>query len=1004
MPSALIAAILAAGSLALHGEPERDPRPVPQPVAQPDPLSLDGRDFAGIRLKLEPVEGEILLASVLAHGWTVGSTRRLYLDGDVILGLPGYTLHARRAVVWLERIDDAPSAGGGIYQLFAFLDGVGNPGADPALAVEAERLGVEAVVRLTAPIALRADKRSEAETDGRLVREGELALAEHLRRIIGGRPSPPPLPGPSSIGEVSPIPFDANLPPATRDAPIFAREGVITASAGQVKVVTEEGRTAIMLSGGVILAYEDRAASRTLLIEGEQAVVFLRGERLADPTRYTAEDVDGLYIEGAVSATDGKYTIRADEVYYDVGANRALILRGIFWTYDERSRLPIYVRADALRQESEQQFVAEHARVSTTAFFTPQLSIGASTVTITRGREEDESSIFIDARDIVLRAGNVPFFYWPIFQGDPSRIPIRAVAFQETSATGAALKTSWRLRTMLGDALPPGVQGDLLLDWYFERGPGLGTDLAFGWPDSRGELLLYTLPNDVGRDRVQNGARIERDGEFRGIARGSHTFLIDQAWVLRIEAAHISDETFVPVFFPSLGRTEPELTNRAIAARRDESSLLTVEVAGSFNDFIASEAQLQSAGFGVDRLPEARYIRIADDLLADAPGALLYDGEARVGALALHLDEPLARDRGFARPGGSQRAFGIAPAQSIADRLLAAGYSESTILRFDTRHELSAHLDAGGLIINPFVTGRLTAYDDDFGAFSPRAADETVRLWGAAGARASTTFVRIDDSIASRLFDLHRVRHIVVPSVTAMHAGTTIDHADLPAYDPDVEAIAEGSTVKLALDQTFQTQRGGPGRLRSVDVLRLDSEIVLSSADTDADSPIGRFFDGRPELSNLGDFLELDGAWQATEVVAITGNFVYDLDGSSPAKETIGYIIDHQPDFATYGELRYLAALDAIDVGLGANYRFTAKYSSNGWIVLDGETGEVRSVNAEVLRRYPSLLLRLGIFYDLESDNSGFNFGLQPTGVPGGETRLRGIGSQEGASTSRIGG
>ncbi len=989
----------------------------PQP--QVDPLSLDGREFAGVRFRLEPVGGTIDLEARRAHAWQSGSTRRLFLDGDVRVSLPGHDLYARRAAVWFERIDAGIEAGGGVYQVFVFMEQVGNAGADPELALEARHLSVEAVVRVIAPVTLRADKPFQGEPPARTIRDGELALAAHLRRLVGGRPSAPFTPGPVRVEDVPPIAIDRALPPARRDAPIFARQGVISAAAGQVKVVTEAGRTAVLLSGGIHVAYEDRASGRTLLMEGAQGVVFLRGERLGDPTRYTTDDVEGIYLEGAVAATDGNYSIRADEIYYDLAGNRAMVLRAVFWTYDERIRLPVYVRADAIRQVSSDQFVAERAAVSTTAFFEPHLSIGASSITITRtggtrphdrppapGDEPEPAGVLVDARNIVLRAGSVPFFYWPIFQGDPSKIPIRSLVFHESSATGAALKTTWRLKTMLGDSLPTGVDGDLLLDWYFERGPALGTELAFGWADAWGEALLYALPRDVGRDRVQNGARFERDGEFRGIATARHTWLIDQSWTARIEAAHVSDETFVPVFFPALGRTSDELTNRLVLARRDDHSLLLLEASGSFNDFLVSESQLQSTGFGVDRLPEARYLRLADDVLHDhAPGALLYDSEYRLGALALNFDSPLARERGYAGPQGANRAFGILPGQSIADRLRAEGYNESVVFRFDTRQELSAHADLAGIIVNPFVVGRLTAWDDDFDEFAPAAADENVRLWGAIGARASTTLVRIDDDVASRTFDLHRLRHIIVPSVTLWHAGTTIDHAHLPAYDSDVESIAEGSALKLAVEQAFQTQRGGPGRNRSVDVLKLDTALVLASGDTDPDSPIGRFFDSRPELSNLGDFAQVDAVWQATEVFAVTGSAVYDLDRHGPARETLGYVIDHSPDFSTYGELRYLNALDSTYMGFGATYRFTPKYSASGWIVLDAVTGEARNVSLELVRRYPTHILRLGVFHNAEADDTGFGLAIQPTGVPDAEARLRGVGSTSiDQRSSRLGG
>jgi hypothetical protein len=100
--------------------------------------------------------------------------------------------------------------------------------------------------------------------------------------------------------------------------------------------------------------------------------------------RMETELAGGPLIEGDVVASDGRYTLRGPRIYYDLQANRALVIDAVFWTYDEQRRLPLYVRADSIRQRSAGEFFAENARLSTTAFFEPDFTIGASTVTISR--------------------------------------------------------------------------------------------------------------------------------------------------------------------------------------------------------------------------------------------------------------------------------------------------------------------------------------------------------------------------------------------------------------------------------------------------------------------------------------------------------------------------------------------------------------------------------------------------------------------------------------------
>src|SRR5690606_21958824 len=155
---------------------------------------------------------------------------------------------------------------------------------------------------------------------------------------------------------------------------------------------------------------------------------------------------------------------------------------------------------------------------------------------------------------------------------------------------------------------------------------------------------------------------------------------------------------------------------------------------------------------------------------------------------------------------------------------------------------------------------------------------DSTRVFGALGLRLATGVQRVDNTVDSRLLDLHRMRHIVEPSVTFWTAHTNIDQRDLPVYDESVESLADGSAIRLGLDQTFQTQRGGPGRRRTVDWLSVDGEIVMTNDEAERESPIGRWIEGRPEESQLGDFATLRSAWLASEAVAITGETVYDLD------------------------------------------------------------------------------------------------------------------------------
>jgi hypothetical protein len=555
---------------------------------------------------------------------------------------------------------------------------------------------------------------------------------------------------------------------------------------------------------------------------------------------------------------------------------------------------------------------------------------------------------------------------------------------EANSSRGWAIKTAWDAHTLLGIERPPGQEMSLLLDEYFEHGPAVGVDWTWLGPETRGGLLAYTIPYDAGRDRTSTGQTVERSGETRALVLAEHQARLSEHWRLQADGAYVSDATFVDAYFDQVARHRRELENAVYLRRTDHNSQFTGEAKGSFNDFIVNEYLVQSQGYTVSRLPEATYTRLADDVLANvAPGLLTYSSQTRLGRVAVDMDEETAEDRGFITPRQSLAFFGVLPGQSPADALRALGYMSRYVTRFDTRHEVSAQLNAGALQITPFGTGRFTTWDHDFTDFSPDA-DERYRFWGGAGARVGTAFQRVNNSVESRLLDLHRTRHIVEPSVTVMASDTTIDREDLPIYDESVESIAQGDMIRIAVDQTWQTYRGGPGRQRSVDVLKVDAELVFGDDTGPGRSPIGRWIDYRPEASSIGDFAGFSAVWQVSEVVAVAGETVYDLDASQPDRTVVGGSIQHSPEFSTWGDIRFINSQDQTYASVGAQYQLTPKYAVEGWAAYDTDRDDLQNINVQIRRAMPNVWLGVGLSYNNINEEASLSVVFEPRGLLGG--------------------
>ena len=377
--------------------------------------AIDGTTLGGFVLPTKPLSAGCSLSASRGWAWKSDDTQRLLLEGDVRVSLGGYSFSARRAAVWINRLPLATGAATQIAIWFERADeptrraGLGASGRD--LLVTSSYLGETAL-----SLVMRED---EAPRDRAFTAAAERRLALYLRTLVrdievGAKPlgnqpefdmaprvpEADPQPGGSVAESVAALP----IPPASIDVspsaqsslPIFRPEGTVAFSADSI--VIDEPNNRVAVQGMVELEYLSSAggSDRALQLSAERGVIFLApgtiamlrsGERNLD-----AASIDGIYLEGAVQASDGDYALRGSQVYYDLARNRAVILDAVLRTYDRRRRdLPIYTRAAELRQIAADQWVAERATVSTSEFFTPHLAIGVDRVTVTQ-RLDDEAS------------------------------------------------------------------------------------------------------------------------------------------------------------------------------------------------------------------------------------------------------------------------------------------------------------------------------------------------------------------------------------------------------------------------------------------------------------------------------------------------------------------------------------------------------------------------------------------------------------------------------------
>jgi lipopolysaccharide assembly outer membrane protein LptD (OstA) len=959
---------------------------------QPETVTVAGDRLTGFVLPVEPLVTDIRLSALRARAWEVEDTRCLVLEGDARVLIGTYDLRSSAAVVWVNRI---PSPKGLINQIAVYFEQTNQPASGAAVGVRGRQLLVTGSARggVKLDVALLEKGPPPATT---LVRQAQRRLAEHLRSLLAQPPplaqrpqlhdAPPPTelaprPGePLRLPPTAPEPEVVVARPEPAAPPLLRPEGALWFSWGNLHVTTGEQENVITATGSVVVQYvTDRGDERwsQLTLSAQRAVVF------TDPGpietlltgRTSAESIRGIYLEGnvIVTADKGDYTVRAPQVYYDFRANQAVIVEAVLRTYDRLHRVPIYARAEEMRQIAANQWTARRARVSTSEFFTPHFAIGARRVTVTErpGAADPEpgpqdSSIHIDSRDNTLELSGFPFMYWPRLSGSVEDIPLRSIEVGGKSSEGVGIRTKWDAFSLLGREKPDGVDAELRADGFTKRGPGGGLLVNYDRAAINGAVDLYYLHDD-GEDRTSSGRDVEPDNKNRGLGLWEHQARLDQNWTFQGQASYISDETFITSWRSRDFYNRREYETAAYLKHLKDNAALTVLTKYNLNDFISNSYLLASRAYQVQKVPELAYRRYGDSFFDDA---ITYSMETRVSRVRFSLQTGTPAELGV--PGA---AFGIPPTTPIDSALRAAGYRENWVSRFDTRHEVALPLKAGALNVVPFVVGRFTTYSDDFQEFN--GTTDKDRAFGAVGVRMQTQIQRVDNSVENRLFDLHRLRHIIEPRLVAWHGATSdLDLGELPVYDQAVEAIGGGTVVEAAVRNVWQTQRGGPGRWHSVDVLTVDASYVYNSDDVNVASPTPQLFGYRPEYSQFGDHLHGSAIWLLSDHFSIAGEATYDLDNDVIARGAVGAELRHSPVLVTFVEFRYIDIDKNELLDMGWNYELTPKYRVSFRPQWDFQENDLRAIRVVVTRRFPDFDLSFEVRRDEIEDETSIGASL----------------------------
>ncbi len=758
------------------------------------------------------------------------------------------------------------------------------------------------------------------------------------------------------------------------------------------------GKSVIITYGNVYISQGSPAQSGEYLeLRADAAVVYLQGENVAgalpgmidesrekkkkkddgaaletttqadspqDEPTLTGEDqpsdldaaekwVSAVYLEGDVVLTRGDRMIRADKLFYDFENNKALILDVVTRALEPSRGLPIYVRAEQIRQLNTTTYQATRAQITTSEFHTPHMAIGAREVTFEDITPRDAKGDIVGvmagryvARDTTLRSDGRPLAYWPYSAGTFSqdRQAFRRATFGYNSDFGGRLETDWHLFNLMGVQAPEGYDANLHLDYFTRRGPGVGLDVDYQRDDYYGLFRGYFI-RDSGTDDLGPVRGGEPDHENRGRALLRHRQILPKGWELTLEGSYISDDQFLESYYRN------EFEN----AKDQESLLRLLKRQDNWQYSVIANWRVNEFDTQTERLPDNRFTLIGEPL---GENATMYS-DNRLGVVRYRRDE---RD--------------VFTTQDRFDNLGTTG----SVLRGDTRQEAQFPLpDLGPIKLTPFISARGTAWDDQ-----PRSQGDggTARGLVDYGIHANMVASRVYENVRSELFDLNKIRHVVKSDLTAFNGHSNKDPLELTPFDSGVEDVADFGGVVMGLRQRWQTKRGGPGRWRTVDWIVLDLEAGFFRNSESDENTHGDFIMARPEDSISSNFIAANFQYRISDTTMFVYDGVYDANRNNMGTSAIALAVEREPRLSYFLGWRYIHDTNNSLVVFGSNYKLSEKHILAFRETYDVDLGRNYSTELVYIRKWPRWYTAISFDMDRALEDVGVNLTIWPEGAP----------------------
>jgi LPS-assembly protein len=612
-------------------------------------------------------------------------------------------------------------------------------------------------------------------------------------------------------------------------------------------------------------------------------------------------------LEGNVSVYQGNLLQRGDRAVYFY-ERKFLDATGLRASLD-----PILLESGKFTAEErngKQVFVGRDAGITTHDVENPNFWVRADKTTIHPG----DKIVFNDLR---LYAGDTPVFWLPyLSQPLQAELGYRFVPGARSNWGPFILNT---YGIMLGGETDPltGENKDawLLSRWHLDlrakRGVGAGVDLV----DTRAEnsdeisgLSLYYI-NDLDPSENRSGVPRGFVNEDRYRVEFKHRqqldFPDDADWRIDSNLTWLSDRHYLEDFDSALYRTDPQPDNTLGLFRRDDESLLSLNLRMRLNDFYRADTRLPEAAFDQARAP-----------LFGLP--VLHEGSTSMGLIGEKADDFTSRTivnplmnltsadpqsqrllnqlKGYERRLAESLValpLGDPKRESIRTQLLDSSYA-----RFHTYQEVSMPSTVAGFVsLTPQAGIGYTRYSAVEGP-----EDGLDRTWLHAGIEGAVKFSKDLGDYRDERWGLDGLLHVVQPYANWSLVSTN----DFEAGDPGVDRLTP-TTRPRPLDPVRFT---AIDELQSWNVLRFGARNrLLTKRDGQSfewlylDSYMDAFFED-PEGQRTTSNLYNDVRWQPLPWMGVN------LETQTP-------IVDGGSGFSEFNTRLHILPTDNFDFSFG---------------------------------------------------------------------------------------